>query len=134
MWQKISSIEKLEKTPCGKTCKICYLRKKWWNINRGCSRHPQCIQPYEEQLAKRQEVAVDVRIFFSRKRNLLNIKSNTMWFFEKYDKRNILREQNVNKSGLNIIPARDVKMRWIKKIILQNPKRQFKKFINSKHA
>ena len=45
---------------------------------RGCSRHPQCVQPYEEQLAKRQEVAVNVRIFFSRKRNSLNIKSNIM--------------------------------------------------------
>ena len=34
-------------------------------------------------------------------------------------------EKNVVKSGLNIIPARNVKMSWIVKVILQNLKRQF---------
>ena len=33
-------------------------------------------------------------------------------------------EQNVLKSGLNIITARNVKMRWIAKVMLENPKRQ----------
>ena len=41
------------------------------------------------------------------------------------------------KSGLNIIPARNVKMRWIVKVILRNPKRQkflYKKWRKATHA
>ena len=44
---------------------------------------------------------------------------------------------NLVKSGLNIIPARNVKMRWIVKVILRNPKRQkffYKKWRKATHA
>ena len=49
-------------------------------------------------------------IFFDKVQYYV-LKSKKSDLFEKDKKQNIKHEQNVVKNGLNIIPARDVKMR-----------------------
>ena len=72
---------------------------------------------YELSKSDEHKVAEDARKhFFPTKKfikhqvqyHVLNSKSD---LFEKDKKQNIKHEQNVVKNGLNIIPARDVKMR-----------------------
>ena len=72
-------------------------------------------------MKKRDEhkVAVDARKHFFRERKSYNIKCNTMYLTEKGDflrKMITKHELNVVKSGVNIIPARNVKMRGIVKV------------------
>ena len=66
---------------------------------------------------------------FFQERNSHNIKCHTMCFTWKkwlFSRKMITKHgQTVVNSGLNIIPAGDVKMRWIVKVMLRNPKKQF---------
>ena len=52
--------------------------------------------------------------------HVLNMKKE--WFFRTIISKH---EQNVVKSGQNILPVREVKMKWIVKGILRNTKRQY---------
>ena len=97
--------QEVHKTSSAITCIECgkplSASEKWWT--QSCSGCEKTFFPTKKFMKHQVQY------------HLLNSKKSDL--FEKDKKRNIKHEQNVVKNGLNIIPARDVKMRWIVKVI-----------------
>ena len=71
-------------------------------------------------------------LFFAKKKFIKCYTMCLIWKKVIFSRKIISKhEQNVLKSGLHIIIVRNVKMKWIVRVILQNPKRH--DFFSSKH-